>query len=163
MPAFSYRTFSEIIPRRVRVLLEIGDVMRFLCCLLLGWSVLLSGCGESQEDAVAAIEKLGGTVTFNEKNPAKPDIVRFCGTDDAGLEHLKGLTSLQSLNLSCLKVTDAGLEHLNGLTRLTVLNLDGLKVTDAGLEHLKGLTSLNLLVLYGLKVTDTGLVHLKGL
>ena len=37
---------------------------------------------------------------------------------DAGLEHLKGLTDLQTLELLHTKVTDAGLEHLEGLTRL---------------------------------------------
>ena len=52
LPTPSYRTLSEMVLRRVRVLLEIGDTMRVLCCLLLGWSTLLSGCGESKEDAV---------------------------------------------------------------------------------------------------------------
>ena len=42
---------------------------------------------------------------------------------DAGLEHLKGLTRLQSLNLAETKVTDAGLEHLKGLTHLQSLDL----------------------------------------
>jgi hypothetical protein len=69
--------------------------MRLLRCLLLGWSVLLSGCGESQEDAVgnaeAAIKKLGGKVTYDEKNPDKPLVgVDFRDTKvtDAGLGHL---------------------------------------------------------------------------
>ena len=43
---------------------------------------------------------------------------------DAGLEHLKGLTQLQSLCLGNTKVTDAGLEHLKGLTQLQSLHLD---------------------------------------
>ena len=60
---------------------------------------------------------------------------------DAGLEHLKGLTRLQSLDLSGTQVTDAGLEHLKGLTQLQWLSLEGTQVTDAGLEHLKGLTN----------------------
>ena len=42
---------------------------------------------------------------------------------DAGLEHLKGLTQVQSLNLSQTEVTDAGLKHLKGLTQLQSLNL----------------------------------------
>ena len=42
---------------------------------------------------------------------------------DAGLEHLKGLTNLQSLDLTFTKVTDAGLEHLKGLTKLQSLDL----------------------------------------
>ena len=61
LPTFRYRTLSELILRRVRVLLEIGDTMRVLCRLLLG-SMLISGCGESKEDAVARrVKKLSRT------------------------------------------------------------------------------------------------------
>jgi Leucine-rich repeat (LRR) protein len=52
---------------------------------------------------------------------------------DAGLEHLKGLTSLTSLNL-------------------TSLSLKGSQITDTGLEHLKGLTSLTSLTLFGTQI-----------
>jgi hypothetical protein len=143
---------------------------------------------ESREAAIAAIRELGGIVTFDEKNPSRPlvgvnlhfkrvpdaGLVHLKGltsltylsindqVTDAGLEHLKGLTGLQKLVLSGTDVTDAGLEHLNGLTSLQTLLL-GSKVTDAGLEHLKGLTSLQKLSLMGTQVTDAGLVHLKGL
>jgi len=74
------------------------------------------------------------------------------------------LTQLQTLDLSHSKVTDAGLEHLKGLTRLQTLALsECMKVTDAGLERLKGLTQLQTLVLTRTQVTDAGLEHLKGL
>jgi hypothetical protein len=56
-----------MILKRGRVLLKIGDTMRVLCCLLLVWSALLSGCGESKEDAVAPITKSDGTDTFDEQ------------------------------------------------------------------------------------------------
>jgi hypothetical protein len=39
--------------------------------------------------------------------------------------HLKGLTSLQTLNLNRIQVIDAGLEHLKELTSLGVLHLQG--------------------------------------
>ena len=42
---------------------------------------------------------------------------------DAGLEHLKGLSQLQRLDLASTQVTDAGLEHLKGLTQLQTLDL----------------------------------------
>ena len=82
---------------------------------------------------------------------------------DAGLEHLKGLTSLRSLFLGDTYVTDAGLEHLKGLTNISLLRLNNTRVTDAGLEHLKGLTNLASLYLAHTQVTDAGLERLKGL
>ena len=54
----------------------------------------------------------------------------------AGLVHLMGLTSLQTLSLGT-KVTGAGLEHLKGLTKLQTLYLIRTKVTDAGVKKLK--------------------------
>jgi beta-lactamase regulating signal transducer with metallopeptidase domain len=119
-----------------------------------------------QAKAVAEIEKLGGKVSVDEKSPDKPVIgvdLDSTKVTDTGLEHLRGLTKLQTLNLTRTKVTDAGLEHLKGLTKLQSLNLWNTEVTDAGLEHLEGLTKLRNLDLSGTKVSDAGLVHLKGL
>jgi hypothetical protein len=115
-------------------------------------------------DAVIdAIKELGGVVKID-KNGAVVS-VDFYGTKvtDAELEHLEGLTNLQTLNLLITQTTDAGLEHLTGLTKLQMLNLAGTKITDAGLVHLKGLNNLTNLSLTVTKVTDAGLVHLKGL
>ena len=117
--------------------------------------------------------------------------VDFAGTQSHcmhRLVHLKGLTQLQSLNLSDTQVTDAGLERLKGLIRLRDLNLretrvtgtglersrkglaqlqllslGGTQVTDAGVEHCRGLTRLDRLHLVGTKVTEVGLEHLQGL
>jgi hypothetical protein len=121
---------------------------------------------ESQDAAVAAIKKLGGKVTFDEENPGKPVVdvdLSHSSTKATDLVHLKGLTSLQTLDLNGTKVTDAGLEHLKGLTNLHSLHLGKTKVTDTGLVHLKGMTSLHSLHLGKTKVADVGLVHLKGL
>jgi S1-C subfamily serine protease len=77
--------------------------------------------------AIAAIEKLGGKVTFDEKSPNRPvisvDLNRTKVTDEE-LLHLKTLTSLQTLSLTGTKVTDSGLVHLKGLTSLQMLGLD---------------------------------------
>ena len=139
------------------------------------------------EKAVAEFDKLGGRVhseyevlrnaTWLEKlfdDPGGPDDpvevldVRFVdlrGTSvtDAGLEHLKGLTRLETLLLYDTKVTDAGLKHLNGLTNLEHLDLTACNVTDAGLEHVKGLMNLEYVDLRSTIITDTGLKHLRGL
>ena len=142
--------------------------------------------GGEQAKAIAAIEKLGGGVTIDDKTPDKPVIgVGLCGADtgglawptsaghvesvrggdvtDAGLACLEGLPRLQSLVLWKTKVTDAGLVHLKGLTQLQWLTLFEAQVGDAGLKHLEGLTRLQGLTLRGTRVTDAGLVHLKGL
>ena len=81
-----------MILKQVRVLLEIGDTMRVLFCLLLLWSMLLSGCGKSKEnekeDAVAAIKKLGGKVQINGFQVGEPVVkVDLSGQPaaDAGL------------------------------------------------------------------------------
>ena len=86
---------------------------------------------------------------------------------DAELVHLKGLTSLKSLDLGGFrglqecKITNSGLEHLKGLTNLNLLSLGSTKITDAGLVHLKGMTGLSMLLLQGTKVTDAGVADLQ--
>lgn len=116
-----------------------------------------------RDEAVALIEKLGGEVGYDEESSDRPEAtVRLTGTKvtDAHLVLLKGLTSLENLDLRDTQVTDAGLEHLKGLTNLTFLGLSGTKVTDAGLEHLRGLTNLFQLDLSHTQVTDAGVNEL---
>jgi hypothetical protein len=136
----SFSALSEMVLKRGCVLLVIGYAMRVLCCLLLGVSVSLSGCGESKEDAaVAAIENLGGEVGFEGKIFGKPVSVSFDGrrVTDAGLVHLKELMSLHTLNLSGTKVTGAGLERLKEMTSLRALILQKTNVTTAGAQDLQ--------------------------
>jgi hypothetical protein len=58
-------------------------------------------------------------------------IHRYARVTDAGLEHLKGLTSLQRLWLGEIQVTGAGPEHLKGLTSLKSLGLNGTQLARA--------------------------------
>jgi hypothetical protein len=164
-------------------------VVMTLACVGMSWLGIKIQQARRQKEAVEEIKKLGGGVFYDyqvrvsgvEMAKLKPKWLRsLLGDDfftnvvivwlatnqqvtDAGLEQLKGLTTLTSLSLDGTKVTDAGLEQLKGLTTLTSLSLDGTMVTDAGLEHLKGLTQLQDLSLDSTKVTDAGLEHLKGL
>ena len=71
-----------------------------------------------QGKAVAKVNKLGGRVTIDEKDPDKPVI---------------------GIDLTATLITDAGLDGLKALTRLQRLALGGTRVTDAGLERLKTL------------------------
>src|SRR5437870_1075211 len=119
-----------------------------------------------QEQAIAEIKGLKGQVKRDGSAADKPVIsVDLHGTrvTDAGLEHLQGLSKLQTLNLYNTKITDAGLAHLQSLTSLTTLYLNNTQITDAGLVHLKGLTRLQQLGLYRTQVSDEGLAHLKSL
>jgi hypothetical protein len=113
------------------------------------------------DDELAGLVNLRGLVSLQSL-----DLGRCGQVKDAGLAHLKDLNSLRFLNLiGCTQVTDASLAHLKGLNSLQSLNLTSCKlVTDAGLAHLKGLNSLQALDLSSCtQVTDAGLAHLKGL
>ena len=72
---------------------------------------------EAELEAIAAIEKLGGTVSRSEGHVSYVNFYEV-KVADAGLEHLKGMTTLRGLNLAYTKITDAGLVHLKGLTNL---------------------------------------------
>ena len=119
-----------------------------------------------QATAIAQIEKLGGKVAIDETRPGNPVIwVSFLGPEvtDAHLGSLKGLTSLESLNLVWTRVTDTGLACVKEMTKLQSMNMHGTPITDAALEHFKVLTELEALDLYGTQVNGSGLAHLKGL
>jgi serine/threonine protein kinase/Leucine-rich repeat (LRR) protein len=81
---------------------------------------------------------------------------------DAGLAHLKGVTSLTWLSLADTNVTDKGLKELTGL-KLTGLTLDGTKVTGDGLAPLAGLSELATLSLNRTNVDNAAVPHLAGL
>lgn len=129
-------------------------------------AVSMRGPALSQEQIVAEIEKCGGKVERDGNASDGPVILvdlRDTKVTDAGLEHLSGLSHLQTLALVNTDVTDAGLGHLTELSNLRDLSLANTKVTDAGLDHLNGLHQLQTLELLNTKVTDAGLEHLKGL
>ena len=141
--------------------------MRFIttlaiCSVLTMTSVAF--CDEAE--AIAAIEKIGGTVRqIAQDSEDKEAAFHLSGKEltDEGLVHLKEIENLIWLNLANTKITDAGLKHLSGLTGLTKLHLEKTQVGDAGLAHLKGLDKLEYLNLYGTQVSDAGLDHLKAL
>jgi hypothetical protein len=96
--------------------------------------------GTAEVAAVEAIEKLGGQVTRDDKQPAKPVVAvvfRHSQVTDAGLKQLKELKSLQALDLYGTQVTDAGLKELKELENLQTLDLSGTKVTDAGVKEIQ--------------------------
>jgi hypothetical protein len=137
----------------------------FLAPVLLA-AFAMPGCAsepdESQEAAIAAIEKLGGQTTISGGSLVK---VSFRGVvlDDAGLAHLASLPKLESLYLPGTGIGDAGLERLKGLPSLVNLYLSGTKVTDAGLGQLEAYPRLRVLALDRTAVSDAGLDRLERL
>jgi hypothetical protein len=131
--------------------------------------LLLAGCQGQQERLKADIERVGGTVEFDDHKPAKPMIaVDLHGIVDADklLARLEGQTQLRRLDLGGADVSDENLAPLRGMTELEELNLSATQIGDEGLQHLAGLAHLRELGLGGTRVTDAGLPHLhrmKGL
>jgi internalin A len=151
----------------------------------LGWIVRSA---RIQRDAVAAIERAGGEVTYDWEwqyttsmpagKPRAPRwLVKLLGVDlfghitnvygltatDTSISQVGSLSELERLSLDRSPIGDSGVARLQGLTKLRSLELGGTRITDAGLKHLKGLTALNYLGLNSTPITDRGLVHLKGL
>lgn len=92
-----------------------------------------------QEKAVAAIERLGGKVTFDETRPGKPVVgVDFTLTraSNADLHCLTPLTQLRSLSLGLSEVTGNGLGRVAGLAELEELNFVSMNVGLAEMERL---------------------------
>ena len=82
---------------------------------------------------------------------------------DDGLERLRSLPYLRSLELNGTSVSEAGLARVGSLTALERLTLRRTSLTDAGLVHLQKLDKLCYLDLCDTSVTDAGLVHLRGM
>ncbi len=117
-------------------------------------------------DAIAKIQKLGGTVQALAMNDASLVVDFHLGgtsLNDEGLALVKLLPKVVQLDLKDTQITDAGLANLAAMATLSRLHLEKTKITDAGLAHLKDLGNLEYLNLYGTAVTDAGLEHLKGL
>lgn len=86
---------------------------------------------------------------------------------DAGLDHLRGMTKLEVINLYGPGFTDAGLRKLRGFRELRSLTAENAKFTDDGLRELTRHRKLTTLHLYSddnrSPITDVGFRHLLEL
>lgn len=73
---------------------------------------------------------------------------------DNALEHIAGITTLESLNIGSILMTDVGLERLTNLTNLRELTMGGNELGDAGLQALRQMPNLTYLDLSGRQGTD---------
>jgi hypothetical protein len=165
----------------VRLLMLVVAVLAFL----LGWMVQKA---HRQQRAVAATLGTGGSVLYQSEQlngltanastaPAWlrsllgeeffRDVValdlRGRRVNDAALETLGGLETLQELSLWDSEFDDLGLAYLTGPIRVEELNPSEYRITDAGLKHLEGLSQLRTLWLMGAHVSDEGVKHLAKL
>ena len=165
---------SPSVPRRWRFQFSLRLLLSVitLSAILLGLRIWQF---RRQEEAIEAVQRLGGSVIFGAESPAsgvlpplffpKVSMVNLQGTQTTNedIEPLGALSGLQSLNLSNTKITAGGLAPLAGLTGLTSLSLAQTGIDDddlAQLRRLKGLTSVDL---SGTAVSDAGLGHLGSL
>ena len=73
---------------------------------------------------------------------------------DSALDHIAGLTLLESLDVGSTLMTDVGLERLTGLTNLRALTMGGNELGDAGMQALRQMPNLTHLDLSGRQGND---------
>lgn len=101
-----------------------------------------------------------GVVTIPGGKELRLNVTPQASTDLSPLSVLQP-DDLQYLQLSSTRVNNAGLSHLRGLTSLKVLWLYDTQVGDAGLVHLQGLTGLRALNLRSTLVSIAGVDALQ--
>jgi hypothetical protein len=119
----------------------------------------LLAIASDQEQQVAALRRLGGTVFEREGNVVEVNLNRTKILDE-DLDRLAGFTAMTDLSLEETVIGNDGLRRLSGLRALAWLNLYRTRVGDDGLAHLEGLTRLEHLPLGETRVTDAGLAQL---
>ena len=79
---------------------------------------------------------------------------------DEGLAAIKDWKKLKRLNLHGTKVSDTTLEHISGITTLESVNVGSAMITDVGIERLVSLPNLKELTMGG---NELGVKHECGL
>ncbi|HVW00177.1 MAG TPA: hypothetical protein VHB77_07555, partial [Planctomycetaceae bacterium] len=99
----------------------------------------------------AGVEKLKTLVDLKSIN------LRRSGISDEAMKTLREMPKLQQLHLLYTRLSDQGLVELKDMTRVTLLDLRGCAyITDSGIENLEGLTNLQTLKLRNFGVTNAG-------
>ena len=115
---------------------------------------------ESEQDQlIATIQRMGGSVTIDDTRPDKPvvKVHLYKGkTAGIGLEPLTKLSEVNWIGLHASDITEADLAYLQRWHKLKRLGLVETHLTDASLENLRGLTTLEELYLGENAITDAG-------
>lgn len=82
---------------------------------------------------------------------------------DDDLKTISGFKSLKKLDISNSSVTDSGMKWIQSLASLEHLDLSQTSISDDGLSKLAKLSNLRTLDLAGTRVTDAGMQHLAAM
>ena len=149
---------SSVTENRVRGIAEIEGEVR------IGWILSHKIQKRDREESVAALKEIDDIRLHFDRHGAVLRIdatnSHFGGDD---LKHLKGLYSLETLELSGSRVTNGDLRHLEDLVNLRWLYLDHTSINDDGLLSLRHLVNLEVLALGQTSVRGSGLAHLSHL
>ena len=161
---------SLLLRRRFQFGLKSVLVLTVIVAILCSWFTVKKQQADRQEEAVKAIQELGGRVMYDHQLPRGQfpgqkrfleDAVARVATYSRNLVGTDFLSYAVDVAFCGPQVTDAGLMHLEELTDLKMLILNGTQVTDAGLVHLNGLTNLIRLDLKDTQATDDGVEKLQ--
>src|SRR5262245_44923647 len=96
------------------------------------------GARGDEKTAIAALEKMGASITRDESRPGKPAIkVVISGeVTDAGLKQLGALTQIKSLTIHTCRDVNAALQCLSSLKELESLDLQMCPLEGARLQGL---------------------------
>jgi Leucine-rich repeat (LRR) protein len=119
---------------------------------------------ESEEKAIAAVEKLGGHVIRKPGSSSVTSVILNGKkiTDDV-LKDLHEFKNLTELSLTNTPITDVGLKELGQFTKLTSLYLARTRVTAKGIPELRALKSLQTLDLNNTDLRNEGVKELREL
>ena len=113
--------------------------------------------GGGNEDANEAFKALAGLKNL-EKIGFGWHFAAQINIQDAGFEHLLGLTELKDIRCTQCRLTDI---NLSPLTKLRSLDLSYSPFSDKGMAGLAGMKHLRRLILRDTMVTDEGLKHIS--
>jgi Leucine Rich repeat len=181
-------TIASVRPwqRYLRISLRGLIVLVLVLGSVLGWIV---NRAKVQHDAVAAIERTGGSVTYQwewkDEGPNSSEKPKWpiwvldhvgpnylahiaganvaSGGSDEQLLAVGKLKSLEGLVVHKSSITSAGLAALTRLDELRSLCIFNSQANDSGMEPLSRLARLDNLSLNGTNIGDKGLAHLKSL
>jgi len=152
--------------------------VRFLLALIavvaipFSWLAVEMWQAREQREAVEAVEKLRGHVTYDYEPPyglhsmTRPEpmgslwLRKILGKDLLGKDMFANVTGV---DLTRSSVVDTDLRYLKRFTQLENLNLDETAISNVGLKQIEGFTRIHALGLGSTKVSDVGLERLKRL